>query len=1111
MYPKTLGKQLFFSLIVIFFACQKSDKTSESEQVFSLLNPAETGVDFVNKVAESPQMNIITYRNFYNGGGVAVGDVNNDGLPDLFFTANQQKNRLYLNKGNMKFEDITAQAGVAGRRAWSTGVAMADVNADGLLDIYVCNSGDVAGDNKQNELFINQGWGAPTAPKKEQGVEVKTPKFIEAAAQYGLDNAGYGTHASFFDYDRDGDLDCYILNNSFKNPDRIDLYHSMRDRPHPLGDRLMRNDSRNEAGKFIPKFTDVSQQAGIHSSAIGFGLGVATADVNGDHWPDLYISNDFFEKDYLYINQRNGTFKEELNQRLDYCSTASMGGDIADINGDGAPEIFTTDMLPADNERIKRMVVFEPYHQEDLKYRANYYYQFIQNCLHLNNGQGNFQEIANLAGVAATDWSWGAMIFDFQNDGHNDIFVANGIYKDLMDGDHRDFVYDQTNQTIKTGRKNLDISAQLSSTPLQNYAFVNSGSLQLNNQAEALGLKEKTFSNGSAYADLDLDGDLDLVLNNLNQPASIYQNNSQSTENSYLKIKLEGTKNNKFGIGAKVILKAQGKIFVKENFTNRGFQSSIEPQLLFGLGSVKNIDQLEVIWPNGKAQKIENVSVNKTVTFAIADANQEPSVGLLQEKKIFELAQNADIFPNSTQTENDYNDFDQEPLLNQKLSATGPKIEKADVNNDGLDDVLMLGARNNPDKLYLQNKNGSFRPSNKATFERDKGFESSCAAFFDLENDGDQDLLIGSGGNEVGLDKINYIVRLYVNDGAGNYSVDPNRIPPAFGNFSAIKIADVDKDGYQDALITARCIPGSYGLKPQSYLLKNVAGNWTDITPPALKNLGMITDAVWADTDADGWQDLLLVGDWLPITLFKNNAGSLDQASSLTQSSGWWQCIKAADLDGDGDTDFVLGNWGLNSKFRPNKSTPLTMQVGDFDANGKSEFVINYRPPADAKNYPFASKMDLTAQLPILKKNNLSYLSFSKMTFEELFPVINKENYIEYYAETLQTSILWNHKGQLQLEALPAEAQYAPTMAIALHDFDADGKKDIVLGGNMYELKPQLGRLAASRGLLLHNLGKGQFGKPQQLGVKGQIRDFVLFNKKLFVSKSNMPADLLLF
>ncbi len=1095
-------KQLFSILILIFFTISCKNTISE-KPVFELLSSNETGVDFINDVKETKDFNIFTYRNFYNGGGVAVGDINNDGLPDIFFTSNQNKNKLYLNKGNrngelLHFEDITEKAGVSGTKAWSTGVTMADVNGDGWLDIYVCNSGDVKGDNKENELFINN----------------KNGTFSEVAKEYNLNNQGYSTHAAFFDYDADGDLDCYILNNSFKNPSKIELYASMRETPDELGgDKLMRNDTAPPApdgGTTHPKFTDVTKEAGIYSSAIGFGLGVATGDLNGDNLPDLYISNDFFEKDYMYLNKGDGTFKEDLNNRIDYSSVSSMGADIADINGDGFPEIFTTDMLAADNDRLKRVIGFDPYHLEDYKYRANYHYQMIQNCLQLNNGKGFFQEIGNLAGVGATDWSWGALIFDFENDGKNDIFVSNGIYKDIMDGDFREF--SENEKIPKDANGGFDFTkytSKIPSTPLSNWAFVPTGDLQYKNQAEALGLGEKTFSNGSVYADLDNDGDLDLILNNVNQKCSIYRNNST---NNFLKIKFKGDAKNTFGIGAKVKIKVNKQLMVKENFTNRGFQSSIEPNLIFGLGDAKNIDELEVIWTNGKAEILKNIPANKTIILEQKNAHASPREIENKIAYAFDELNLEEIIPNAIHHENPYNDFNQEPLLLGMLSTQGPRILKKDVNNDGLEDILLLGAKGDADKMYFQTPNGKFTPSNLATFNKDKNFESTCAAFLDFDKDGDQDLVIGSGSNEL-LEQINYIIRLYINDGKGNFAVEPNKIPPVIGNFSTLEVADFNHDGFEDLFVGARAVPGNYGLKPKSYLLQNNSGNWLDVTQNSLSNIGMVTDASWADINGDGWQDLIVVGDWMPVQVFKNNNGILDDGISLENSSGWWQRIEPADLDGDGDLDFVVGNWGLNSKFQPTTTLPLTMQVGDFDSNGKSEFIINWKAPMDKQNFPFATKIELTMQVPSIRTKALKYADFAKMQFKDFFPNFAKESLIEYEAKELRSGIYWNEGQSFKFAALPIQAQFSPIFGISIIDYDKDGKKDIILGGNMYALKPQMGRHNASKGLVLKNSGSQNFQINLNSGLvlDGEVRDMITIGNKLFAARNNQSCKIFRF
>jgi hypothetical protein len=1085
---------IFLSFIFLLLNSCKKNESAVSQTFEKVEN---SGLDFENIVKETKDFNIFTYRNFYNGGGVGVGDINNDGLPDVYFTSNQNKNKLYLNKGNFEFEDITEKAGVGGTKAWSTGVTMVDINADGFLDIYVCNSGDIKGDNKENELFINNG----------------NLTFTEKAKEYNLSNQGYSTHAAFFDYDTDGDLDCYILNNSFKNPDKIELYKSMRDIPDALGgDKLMRNDGPvNKPGTNHPVFTDVTSAAGIYSSAIGFGLGVATGDVNDDNLPDLYISNDFFERDYLHLNQGNGTFKEDLINRIDHTSVSSMGADIADINGDGFPEIFTTDMLAADNDRIKRVIGFDPYHLEDYKYRANYHYQLIQNCLQLNSGKGYFQEIANFAGVAATDWSWGALVFDFENDGKNDIFVSNGIFKDIMDGDFREFSEQEKLTTDATGGGYdfTKYSDKIPITPLANWAFVNNGELQFQNQAEPLGLGEKTFSNGSVYVDLDQDGDLDLLLNNVNQKCSVYRNTSS---NNYLKVKLVGDSENRFGIGAKVKLRTNESLQVKENYTNRGFQSSIEPSLVFGLGEIGYVTELEVIWPNGKAQVLKNIKPNQTLLLEQKNAKDSPKTIVVSKSEEFKEINLEEILPGAVHHENVFNDFNQEPLLLGMLSTQGPEILKKDVNGDKLEDILLLGAKGDPDKMYIQTSSGKFLPSNKSTFERDKNFESTCAAFLDFDKDGDQDLLIGSGSNEI-LDQINYIVRLYMNDGKGNFMVDPSRIPPIIGNFSTIAVSDYNHDGFEDVFIGARAVPGNYGLKPQSYLLQNNGGQWMDVTPEALSNIGMVTDAKWGDMNGDNWDDLVLLGDWMPVQIFNNKNGNIDKSEILENCEGWWQKLDLADLDNDGDLEIIGGNWGQNSKLQASQTYPLSMQVGDFDKNNKSEFIINWKAPLDNKTFPFATKIELTSQVPSLKAKALKYSAFAPMQYKDFFPDYGESDPLNYKATELRSGVFWNDAGRFTFKPFGVQAQFAPIFGICIFDINGDKFQDIVIGGNMFALKPQVGRLNASRGLVLKNNTKQSFSVVSKSGfyVDGEIRSMVNIENKLFVARNNQACKVFRF
>ncbi len=1064
----------YFGLVTMLLltACQ-SDKplssNNQEEKLFVKLDSTSTGINFINDVQDGKDFNVLTYRNFYNGGGVGIADINNDGLDDIFFTANMESNRLFLNKGNFKFEDITDQAGIGGRRGWSTGVSMADVNADGLVDIYVSNSGDISGDDRENELYINNG----------------DLTFTENAQAYNLANAGFSTHASFFDYDQDGDLDCYILNNSFKDPNKISSFSKTREEDDLLGgDRLMRNDG----GKFV----DVSKEAGIYTSAIGFGLGISVSDVNNDYLPDMYISNDFWERDYLYINQGDGTFSEELADRVSICSVSSMGADIADLNNNGSADIFTTDMLAADNYRLKQMTMFDPFFMENLKYRSSYHYQILQNCLQINDGTGKFQEMASMSDAAATDWSWGALIFDFENDGWNDIYVCNGIYKDIMDQDFTSFIADKEEvKKIVTKRGEFDFRdflPFLPSTPINNYAFSNQKNNRFKNKAEELGFDFAEFSNGAAYGDLDNDGDLDLVINNVNMPASIYQNKADKTANNYLKIKLQDHdgKNNQ-GIGSIVTVEVDDKKYVKQLYTARGFQSNVSASLLFGLGDVNNIKSVSVIWPDQTLQTIDNVQLDSTIVI-VKNTNTKATAPSLASE--FLLAKDESIIDNIKHTENEFNDFDYEALMPRMHSTEGPKIEIADINGDGLDDMLVLGAQDDPDKILMQNASGKFRRIANPSLEADSKFESTCAAFFDSDGDGDLDLVIGSGGNIFGGGMDNFLLRYYENVEGQGFIKIAARTPPAGGQFSVIKPFDYDADGDIDLFIGARSIPGNYGLSPRSFLLRNDRSRWTDVTDKSLGMAGMITDATWVDFDSDGDTDLMVVGEWMPITFFENDGSTLIKGSSIKDSDGWWLDINANDLDGDGDTDFVLGNWGLNTKFKSSPQLPITMNIKDFDGNGKSEFIINWKPPSDNKLYPFASKMDITNQMPSLKKRILKYADYSNLSYEELFTAEERKGTRQMKASYLQTSILINDNGSFKLKQLPVEAQAAPIFASVVDDFDGDGIQDIWLGGNFYGLKPEVGRHNSTSGVLL--MGDDDLNytySNENEPISGEIRD----------------------
>ena len=1072
-------RNAFAYVFILSFAYSCANKTREQYQapknpLFIQLSASETGVNFRNDVQDSSNYNILTYRNFYNGGGVAIGDINNDSLPDLFLTANLGESKLYLNKGDFKFEDITPRSGIKSKRGWRTGVSMADVNGDGLLDIYICNSGDIKGDNKENELYINQG----------------DLSFKEEAKQFGLNDPGYTTHVSFFDYDLDGDLDCYILNNSFVDVRKFDIDSVRNIRDTMGGHKLMRNDNGH--------FTDVSEQAGIAGTKIAYGLGVSVGDLNGDMYPDIYISNDFYERDYLYINQRNGTFKDELSDRIGHISSSSMGADIADMNNDGYMDIITTDMLPEDEYRQRTMTRFEEYHIENMKFRSSFHYQLVQNALQLNNGNGTFKETAFLSGVPATDWSWGALFLDFDNDGWNDIFISNGINRDITDLDFSDFLANKASVdkvVTEKGRFDFrDFLPYIPSKKIPNYAYVNQHDLTFKNEAQELGLGQPSFSNGVAYGDLDNDGDLDMVVNNLNDECFIYRNEAnKKSGNHFIEISFDGKAPNNFGIGVMVTVFARGVKQVKQMIPVRSFQSCMDPRLVFGLGKINKVDSIEVVWPDLSRQTLYNVNIDHQLKLQQRDATQgyypaRYPTPLFMDETV------AKLHGNIEHKENPFIDFDVERLLPHMLSREGPCLAAGDVNGDGRQDFFMGGAAGEEGKIFLQKSGGDFEQSTQPVLVKDKELEDAAAVFFDVDNDGDQDLLVGSGGYQYDAGSSLLRARLYLNDGKAHFT-EGQSINNVSLNAGCITVSDVDKDGYMDVFIGGRAVSGQYGKPARSFLLHNEKGKLIDITPDALKEPGMVTDACWTDVNRDGYPDLMIVGEWMPVTFVINNKGKLESKKEVANSAGWWNTIVQVDLDKDSNMDFVLGNWGLNSRFRASKDKPMRLYVNDFDGNGTGESIITYYWP-EGKSFVYPSKSDLTSQLPLLRKKFLYYKDFAGKTMDDFFgtEVVRKSS--QSQAEELQSCVLWgNENGEPELRSLPVIAQAAPVYAIVADDFDKDGNTDLLLTGNMFDVKPDVGRLDANDGILLKGDGKRNFQPLSSLQtgihITGQVRDAI--------------------
>ena len=1111
------------SFYLFFCSCQKKEPSVAIPltTLFSRLPADYTNINFINQLEQTEELNTYTYRNFYNGGGVGLGDINNDGLVDIYFCGNQKDNRLYINKGNFQFEDITEQAGVACRGVWSTGVSFADVNADGWLDIYVCKSGPPGGERRYNELFINKGDAA-----ENKGI----PSFTEQAKKYGIGEEGLSVHAAFFDYDRDGDLDMYLLNNSMRSVGGYDLRPGQRAIRDPNGgNKLYRNDS----GKYV----DISEAANIYGSNIGFGLGVTIGDVNQDGWLDIYVSNDFFERDYLYLNNKNGTFREALEEHIREISMGSMGADMADINNDGRPEIFVTDMLPEEEARIKTKTVFENWDKYQLNLKNGYYHQFTRNVLQLNRGKNPnsndnhvyFSEIGRMAGIHATDWSWGALIMDMDNDGKKDIFVANGIFQDLTDQDYLHFYSDPNNvrEIIQNEDEAiLKLIAKMPSEALPNYAFqqqkTEDGIPIFENKAAAWGLGEVSFSNGSAYGDLDNDGDLDLVVNNVNMLPFIYRNETDTLlKNNYLSIKCIGEGQNTFALGTQVFLFANGQIFYQELNPMRGFQSTVEHRLHFGLGDIARLDSLKAVWPNGQISVLKDVAVNRELVLQqilqAETSTEEEAFKSIKAKQKREMVLNkATIQLLYRHIENAFSDFDRDRLMYAMLSTQGPKVAIGDVNGDGLEDCYIGGARATAGTLFLQQKNTTFIPKQIPIFEEDKIAEDTDCLFFDADGDRDLDLYVASGSNEFSATSTALKDRLYFNDGKGNFSKSQQILPAGkYESTSCVKAADYDQDGDQDLLIGIRLRPFLYGIPVDAYILENDgSGHFENVTAdiaPNLEEIGMITDAAWTDVDGDKMLDLIVVGEYLPISVFKNQNGKFQRLENdqLALSNGFWNCIKVADLDNDGDEDLILANHGLNSRLKASTEKPVSMYINDFDNNRSAEQIITTYNGKAA--YPLALRHDLVMQLPELKKRYLKYENYKEQGIEDIFPSEVLERAIVLRAYEMRTSIALNDgNGNFSLSPLPAAAQLAPIYAIACDDLDKDGHLDLILGGNFYESKPEIGIYDATYGLVLMGDGSGQFKSlsPQESGlfVKGQIRDIEtikIAEKKAFLIVKN--------
>lgn len=1048
-------KHIFFFFIGAVFLLSSCNKNKDS-QLFHLLSPDDTGVTFSNTLTESDTLNAIDYDYLYNGAGIAIGDIDNDGLQDIFFGGNMVSSKLYLNKGNLQFEDITKKAGVATDR-WVTGVSMADVNSDGYTDIYVCVAGPNKSAEKPNMLFINNGNGT----------------FAESANAYGLADTGYSTQAAFFDYDRDGDLDLYLLTNALENFPRNNARPKKVNGQGLSTDRLYRNNGNNT-------FTNVSREAGILIE--GYGLGVGIADINNDGWPDIYASNDFITNDILYISNGDGTFTDRSKQYLKHQSWNAMGTDIADFNNDGLLDIVTVDMLPPDNQREKTMIAAANYDRYERNLSLDYQPQYIRNSLQLNNGNGTFSEVGQLAGIYRTDWSWAPLFADYDNDGYKDLLITNGYRKDVTNLDF--IIYKrqegQFGDDAHQSKTMAKLIKELPGVKVHNYIYQNTGNLSFTDKSEEWGLDAPSYTNGAAFADLDNDGDLDLVMNNIDEAAFIYRNDANTLpDRHHLRIKLEGDAKNKAGLGAKLTLRYGGHQLYHDHSVYRGYKSTVENVVHFGLGKVTQVDTLEVVWPDGRQQIIQNVKADQVLTVRYADATDlgaTPAATTIAT--LFNGMDSTATGIGYRHRENDFVDFKLQPLLMQKYSQGGPGIAVGDVNEDGLEDFYIGGSSDASGMLYLQQTNGKFKG---APFtDTIKHGDDMGSLFFDADNDGDLDLYVVSGGSEFREESAEYQDRLYRNNGKGAFTLIPSALPGTRSSGSCVVAADYDQDGDLDLFVGGRVVPQRYPLPATSYILQNNGGRFTDVTDkvcPELQQIGLVTAALWTDADQDGQVDLMLTGEWMPVTLFRNKNGrfvNVTRDSGLQDAIGWWNSLAAGDFDNDGDMDYIGGNFGLNSAYKASAEEPVTITAKDFDNNGSIDPVLGHY--LMGKNYPAHPRDAMTDQMVSLRRKFQTFSQYASIGYGDLFSREELSGAIVAKSTHLQSSYIENlGNGKFKINPLPVQAQFAPVFGITVNDYNGDGNLDLLLTGNNYGTEIQAGWYDASIGLYLQGNGKGGF------------------------------------
>lgn len=1086
-YTLNIQYLVVFLVIATMFSCQNEPQRDlypeELIGSLELLPQEKTGIDFSNTITESTYFNHYYYSQMYVGSGVAIGDLNNDGLPDVFFGGNQVADRLYLNKGNLQFEDITKKSKVAKNSGWTWGVTMADVNADGYLDIYVSRNGNSdKPEDRRNQLYINN----------------QDLTFTESALKYGLGDYGFSTQAVFFDMDNDGDLDMYQV-NQIADKKLLLINKIPRDQFKFFRDRIYRNDNG--------KFKDVSEEVGI-TRDVAYGLSVNATDFNNDGWMDLYVANDYAEPDFMYYNNGDGTFTNVINEELKHITQLSMGSDTGDINNDGLLDLITTDMTPNDHYRSKTNMASMSTKAFNAMVDAGAHHQYMTNTLQINTGLGGFSDIANMAGVSFTDWSWASLLVDLDNDGWKDIIISNGIKKDVDNNDYRNKVQNLSKDA--TAEDLFQLSKDTPSQPISNFAYRNKGNLEFEKVTEDWGFDTPSFSNGMAYGDLDNDGDLDIITNNIDAPAFVYENKATG---NFLKIKIEGSGNNKFGIGAKAIIHHNGKMQMAENTVTRGFISSVEHDLFFGLGKDIEVEKIEVFWPNGKVNTFENIGANQVIVAKLDNAKPFSKETKTEATFVTHIKSNT-LGIDYSHKENDFDDFKEQILLPHKLSQNGPFSAVQDVNGDGLEDLFIGGALGQSGILYLQQDNGQFIKSLSQPWEKDKASEDMGCLFIDVDGDKDFDLYIASGGNEYANGSPQLKDRLYINDGQGNFTKKASALPGIAESSQCVKASDIDNDGDLDLFVGTRLIPGKYTFPASSYLLINDNGNFkksaTEIAP-ALKNIGMVTDAVFTDIDNDSDEDLMLVGEWMEIIVLTNNEGVFQNDSEkfgLNDTRGIWWSITASDLDNDGDDDYIIGNLGKNNKFKASVEHPFKVYANDFDNNGTNDVVL-------AKFYkddyvPVRGRECTSQQMPYVSEKFEDYDSFASSKLIDILPEDKMSDAVIYEIKSFESIILINDNGKLVKQSLPNEAQISPIKSTMVYDINKDGFKDIITVGNHYGVEVETTRYDAGFGAVLLGDGKTNFKfiSPNKSGFyvpfdSRDIKQLHLKNKSVIVVTNN--------